>query len=451
MKLRSSGTFVIGHINPDMDAIASAVGYAWLLRERDGENVTAARAGQLNPQTRWVFERLKMEPPILLTDASPRFETIARRFDTTTPERPLREAWAIMNKTNSSVPVVNPDGTPYGLVSAMSLFQTFQKLVGAHPRQEDMRIGEIFDISCAEACDIDVPRFPAYGRIRDFLRYILREERDEFWVLDEDGRYLGICSQRDILNPPRYRLILVDHNEPGQAIGALDEAELVEILDHHRLGNPPTNTPIRFSVDVVGSTCTLVSERISEAGLSAPPGLAGLLLSGLLSDTLILTSPTTTERDRKAADRLARWAFVGGSPLAGETIESYGNQLLDAGAGLASRPPEEIVGADYKQYQSNGTKFGIAQVEVTNLRELAEHKNDLSAALVKLQERKGLDFVILMVTDVVRKNSRLLLSNEVPQFDNLPYPLQDDGTLDARGVVSRKKQLLPTVLGALSG
>lgn len=451
MKLKSSGTFVIGHINPDMDAVASAVGYAWLLRERDGTNAIAARAGHLNPQTRWVFDRLQLEPPILLTDASPRFEAIARRFDTTTPERPLREAWAIMNKTNSSVPVVNPDGTPYGLVSAMSLFQSFQKHIGAHPRREDMRIGEIFDIPCAEACDVDVPRFPAYGRIRDSLRHILREERDEFWVLDDDGRYLGICSQRDILNPPRYRLILVDHNEPGQAIAALDEAELIEILDHHRLGNPPTNIPIRFSVDVVGSTCTLVSERISEAGLSAPPALAGLLLGGLLSDSLILTSPTTTERDHAAAARLARWAFVGGSPLAGETIESYGEQLLDAGSGLSSRSPEEIVSADYKQYQSNGMKFGIAQVEVTNLRELHEHQDELSEALIKLQERKGLDFVILMVTDVVRKNSRLLLSDEVPQFDYLPYPVQDDGTLDARGVVSRKKQLLPTVLGALSG
>jgi len=451
MNRKNSGTYVIGHVNPDTDAIASAVGYAWLLRERDGENVTAARAGHLNPQTRWVFDRLQMEPPVLLTDASPRFETIARRFDTTTPERPLREAWAIMNKTGSSVPVVNPDGTPYGLVSAMSLFQSLQRTIGAHPRREDMRIGEIFDIPCAEACDMDVPQFAAYGRIRDSLRRILREERDEFWVLDDDGRYLGLCRQRDILNPPRYRLILVDHNEPGQAIGALDEAELVEILDHHRLGNPPTTTPIRFSVDVVGSTCTLVSERIAEAGLSAPPPLAGLLLGGLLSDTLLLTSPTTTGRDQTAAARLARWAFVGGSPLAGETIESYGKQLLDAGAGLSSRSPEEIVSADYKQYRSSGLKFGIAQVEVTNLRELNEHQAELRQALASLQERKGLDFAILMVTDVVRKNSRLLLSNELPQFDYLPYPVQDDGTRRAKGVVSRKKQLLPTILGALSG
>jgi manganese-dependent inorganic pyrophosphatase len=123
-------------------------------------------------------------------------------------------------------------------------------------------------------------------------------------VVDEDGRYRGICRQRDALNPPRLNIILVDHNEPGQALGALNEANLIEILDHHRLGNPPTNTPIRFTVDTVGSTSTLVCEHIAEAGLSAPPPLAGLLLAGLLSDTLVLTSPTTTPRDHKAAERL---------------------------------------------------------------------------------------------------------------------------------------------------
>ena len=159
--------------------------------------------------------------------------------------------------------------------------------------------------------------FQAGSRIRDALNRILREEGDDFLVVDDTGLYVGVCRQRDVLNPPRLRLILVDHNEPRQALGALDEAELVEILDHHRLGNPSTHTPIKFTVDIVGSTSTLVSERIEDAGLSAPPPLAGLLLAGLLSDTLILTSPTTTQRDHHAAERLGRWAFVRSGPLAG--------------------------------------------------------------------------------------------------------------------------------------
>lgn len=449
--MKQSGTYVIGHINPDTDAVASAMGYAWLLRERDGEDVIAARAGHLNPQTKWVFEQLELEPPQYLPDASPRFTQIAHRYDTTTPERPLRDAWAIANKTGGVAPIVNPDGSPFGLLTVTSLFNFLQEHVGANLSREDMPIKEMMDIACAEACDRTVPGFQANTRIRDVLSRILYEERAEFWVLDEHGRYLGVCRQRDAVNPPRLNIILVDHNEPGQALGALEEANLIEILDHHRLGNPPTNTPIRFIVDIVGSTCTLVSESIAEAGLSAPPPLAGLLLAGLLADTLILTSPTTTPRDHKAAERLGRWSFVGGSPLAGETIQTFGEQLLQAGAGLSSRTADEIVKADFKLYEGGGLKFGVSQAEVTTLNELAEHRENLMEALTRLRDSKGLDFVVMMVTDVVRKSSRLLLTDTLPQLEQLPYPMQEDGTLHASGVVSRKKQLLPTILGALSG
>ena len=251
------------------------------------------------------------------------------------------------------------------------------------------------------------------------------------------------------LNPTRLKLILVDHNEEQQALGALEEADLLEILDHHRLDNPTTREPIRFTVDVVGSTSTLVSERINQAGLSAPPELAGLLLAGLLSDTLILTSPTTTPRDHKAADRLARWAFMSGTPLENETIESYGEQILSAGAGLSGRSAAEIVSADFKVYDAAGIRFGIGQAEVTNLAQLGENLDELKRALIELGDSRALDFVMLMVTDVVRRTSRLVITRDVPALEVLPFPRLPDGTMDAEGVVSRKKQLLPVVLGAL--
>lgn len=450
MKPKTDQTFVIGHLNPDTDSIASAMGYAWFLRQ-EGQNAVAARAGQLNPQTSWVLERLELDPPLLLPDASPRFDAITLRFNTTLPDRPLREAWAVANRTGGVAPIVNPDGTPYGLLTGPSLFGYLSRTVGTHARREQLQIGEILDRPCKEACDTDVPRFQAGTRIRDALPRILREERSEFWVVDQNGRYVGVCRQRDALNPPRLRLILVDHNEPGQALGALEEAELVEILDHHRLGNPTTHTPIRFTVDVVGSTCTLVSERIEEAGLSAPPDLAGLLLAGLVSDTLILTSPTTTDRDHLAADRLGRWAFVGGAPLEGESVQSFGQQVLQAGTGLSARHPDEIVTADLKIYDAGGLHFGIAQAEVTNLSQFGKHRKELLDALLKLRDSRNLDFAMLMVTDVVRGSSRLLLTNEVPALADLPYPRLDDGTLQARGVVSRKLQLLPVMLSALEG
>jgi manganese-dependent inorganic pyrophosphatase len=252
-----------------------------------------------------------------------------------------------------------------------------------------------------------------------------------------------------LLDPPRLKIILVDHNEPQQALGSLDEAELVEILDHHRLGNPTTHEPIRFTVDVVGSTSTLVSELIEDAGLSAPPELAGLMLAGLLSDTLVMTSPTTTERDHQAAERLARWAFVWGAPLEGETVQSFGEKVLSAGAGLSSRDPKDVVSTDMKQYETANTRFAIAQAEVSDLYELNDYLEPLRDALQELRERRSLDFAMLMVTDVVQGDSRLLMVDAPAVLEELPYRPLTDGTRLASGVVSRKKQLLPVVFSLL--
>jgi manganese-dependent inorganic pyrophosphatase len=441
--------YIIGHVNPDTDSIAAALGYAWLLKERDGLETIAARAGAINPQTTWTLKRLGLEPPFLLTDASPRFEAVSRRLDTITPESPLQDAWTIANRTGGIVPVVSDDGIPVGLITGFSLFQYLSRLVGPYPERKDMPITELLNQNCLEACDKKVPCFQASTRIRDVIHRILREEYNEFLVVDEKGQYVGVTRQRDVLNPPRIKVILVDHNEPGQALGALEEAELLEILDHHRLGNHSTHIPIRFTVDIVGSTSTLISERIEDSGLSAPPALAGMLLAGLLSDTLILTSPTTTPRDQLAAERLGRWAFKRSSPLADETIESFGKAIIQAGAGLESRDAVDIVTSDLKLYQAGGYNFAIAQAEVTNQMQLTDNLERVKSALNKLREQRGIDFAMLMVTDVVGNSSRLVLENPPPLLDDLPYPHLQDGTLQADDVVSRKKQLLPVVLGLL--
>jgi manganese-dependent inorganic pyrophosphatase len=330
------------------------------------------------------------------------------------------------------------------------MFAYLGKMVGPFPQKKEVKISDLLDQPSRQAADTHVTKFQASTRIRDVLNRLLREERDEFFVVDEAGRYIGICRQRDLLNPPRMKVILVDHNESQQAVGSLEEAELLEILDHHRLGNPSTHVPIRFTVDVVGSTSTLVSERIEQAGLSAPPKLAGMLLAGLLSDTLVLTSPTTMERDRWAADRLGRWAFVGGSPLVDESVQSYGQKVLSASAGLSTREPKDVVNGDMKVYNAGQYQFAIAQAEVSDLYEVSDRLDTLNKALQDLRDSKGLDFAMLMVTDVVRGSSRLLLTEAAPAIlDELPYPPMQDGTRLAEGVVSRKKQLLPGILGLL--
>lgn len=440
--------YVIGHINPDTDSIASAMGYAWLLRERDKLETIAARAGALNPQSAWVLKTLNLDAPVLLTDASPRFESVMLRLDSIRPDSQLGAAWMLASRTGGIAPVVDSDGKPYGLINGMSLFKYFSQTLG--PRPGDTTVREMMSGECKDAADTSVPKYPAGAHIRDFLNRILRDDIDDYWVVDENGLYLGIARQRNLLNPPRLKIILVDHNEPRQSIASLEEAELLEILDHHRLGNPYTHQPIRFTVDVVGSTSTLVTEQTADAGLSVPPDLAGALLAGLLSDTLLLTSPTTTPRDKDAAERLSRWAFVGGSPLKGETIESYGKAVLSAGAGLSNRKPEEVVSTDIKAFEAGGFKFAVAQAEVTDLLQLHEHLAPLKAALDELRDKRGLDFAMLLITDIVSGTSRLIVSSDAPPIlGGLPYPPLQDGTRDAPGVVSRKKQLLPAVLGLL--
>jgi manganese-dependent inorganic pyrophosphatase len=444
-----SPIYVIGHVNPDTDSIAAAISYAWLLRERDGLEVIAARAGALNAQSIWVLKTLGIDPPVLITDASPRFESVMRRLDTTTPNQPLTDAWVIASRTNGIAPVINEDGTPYGLITGRSLFDFLSHQVGVKPNRKNLTITEILNLPCNQAANTRVLKFQASTKIKDVLQRLLREEGDEFWVVDEAGRYLGICRQRDLLNPPRLKIIMVDHNERQQSLGSSEEAELLEILDHHRLGNPSTHIPIKMSVDIVGSTSTLVSEKIEEAGLSAPWQIAGVMLAGLLSDTLNLTSPTTTERDQVAAERLSRWTFVRGSAIEHETRESFGIQVLSASAGLATRSPQEVVNSDMKVYSAGEQRFAIAQVEVSSLNEVAAHVVPLNQALDDLRKTTSVDFAMLLVTDVVRGSSRLLLSNPPSVLDELPYQPLPDGTRLAEGVVSRKKQLLPVVLGLL--
>ena len=171
----------------------------------------------------------------------------------------------------------------------------------------------------------------------------------------------------------------------------------------------------------MGSTSTLVTERMVEAALAPPPEIAGLLMSGIISDTLNLMSPTTTNGNDDALNRLARWAFSVNSKFKNETIDSFAEKVLSAGTGLGTRPAKEIVSGDIKIYDSGDFHFSISQAEVTDSYELNEHLEDLAAALKDLRVSKGLDFSVIMVTDVVRGSSRLLIDNQPAILEDLPY------------------------------
>jgi manganese-dependent inorganic pyrophosphatase len=445
--------YVIGHRNPDTDSVVSAIGYAWLLRERDKLNAQPARAGMLAPQTTFALSAFNLEPPQLLNDASPRFSHVARPVRALTPDRPLQEAWALIAENGRVAPVVDADGKPAGLLTAASVFHFLtRRLPGKSGRSPDgadcLLFGDVLATPCGEAAVRDIPSFEAGTRIKDIIGRVLRSERDNFLIVDRTNRYVGVCWKSDLYRPPRLKLVLIDHNELSQAVLGVEEAELLEVLDHHRLAIIPTNMPIAFHVDPVGSSSTLVTERIMRSGLSVPRPVAGALLSGLLSDTLLLKSPTTTDRDRVAAVQLAAWSFPGQGDFY-KAMTDYGWELLRAGAGLESRTAESIVSGDYKEYESGKVRFGLAQVEVADMREIEPRLEELRSALAAMERERRLDFAALMVTDILETRSRLVTSGATAHLDGLPYSRLDDGTFDLPGVVSRKKQLVPVILNAL--
>jgi manganese-dependent inorganic pyrophosphatase len=422
--------YVTGHQRPDTDAIASAAGYAWYLTAIGQEGVVAARAGQPAAQTLFALDRFPHPSPRLLTGVAPTFHHAAHPHQALPDTALSIEALGRVAEGYRIVPVLDAEGRPLGAVTPVALariLSTSGVQALSHPVKELVE---------------PIPTFNAAERISDHRGPLLRSGADDFLVLDEQGRYQGIAPRARVLEPPRARLVLVDHNELSQAVPGAEEAEIIGVLDHHRLGNPPTAAPIPFVVEPVGSTSTLVAELCRSRNLTPPAALAGLLLSGVLSDTLVFRSPTATDRDRSVADWLAG--------LAGVEIEAYGAELLNAAPGLGTRDAADILEADRKSYRMGERSLTIAQVEVTALQELPGRRADLLAALESLREREALALACLMVTDIVTGRSRLLCRGEQRLLGQLPFRRLEDGVWDLGDMVSRKKQLVPALHAVLA-
>jgi len=448
----SEAIFVMGHRNPDMDAIASAMGYAWLLGQlQDGNMYLAGRTGTVNSQTQFALDTFQMEAPTLISDVRKRVGDLVEELPSLHHTSTILDACQSVAQTHRSVPLLNDDDKPIGLISGAALFAIMGEALSS---ANIMALAKDFELPASQSADTASTMLSTGDYIRDVLAQVLRSEQDDFIVVDDNGVYAGLCRKSKLLSPPKRRIILVDHNELGQAVLGLEEAEVVEVLDHHRLSSIPTSTPIRFRIEPVGSCSTLVVERGIELNKSFPTGIAGLLLCGILSDTLIFRSPTATPRDRATAIALAKMAKLAPAKAsdaeAMEAITEIGNKLLASGAGLGSRPVHEIINSDIKFYEVNGVNMGIAQVEVGNLSELPHRLDEIRTALAELVESQKLKLALLMVTDVVRGNSRLVAQGQSRIIAALPYPRLSDDTLDAPGLMSRKKQLLPTVFAAVS-
>jgi manganese-dependent inorganic pyrophosphatase len=270
---------------------------------------------------------------------------------------------------------------------------------------------------------------------------IYRSAQTVFPVVDNQ-KLIGVLSKSDMVHPPRPQLVLVDHNEIGQAVEGAEDSDIVEVLDHHRLGGSLKSTgPIRFIMDPVGSTCTLVARMYRQEGLEPEPGIALCMASGIISDTLYLRSPTTTDVDRDLLAWLQGFCSV--------DLADYANEFFEIGSALRSCTPDKVVREDCKQFEENGRRFSISQIEEIGLDLFWERQTELSQALVRLSEQENLEFSALLVTDISSNGSLLLMSSEPAGWEEINYPQLEDRLYKLDNVVSRKKQLLPLISSLL--
>lgn len=264
-----------------------------------------------------------------------------------------------------------------------------------------------------------------------------------FPVVNDAGILIGVISKTDLINPPKQKLILVDHNELSQAVNGAEDADILEVLDHHRVGGGLKSTqPIRFINEPVGSTCTLVARQFRASGLMPKPGIALCMASGIISDTLYLRSPTTTDVDRD----ILKWL----EGICEVDLEQYAKEFFEIGSALRNCTPAEVVREDCKEFTEHGIRFSISQIEETGFDLFWDRKEELRSALEELARKNGLQFSALLVTDVVSNGSLLLLSHESEGWDDINYPCLDRSLYSLPDVVSRKKQLLPLVSQVLA-
>jgi manganese-dependent inorganic pyrophosphatase len=534
---------VIGHRNPDLDSICSAIGYAEFKRRTGLPEAVAARCGDTNERIDFVLRRFGVPAPRFVANVAPKVRDVMQRnVMSALPDTPVAEALAWMDRNNLRVlPVLDEAQRCLGLASVFKmmqfhlpgadrLFESRRVLASLHGvartlsarvvhatepgREEDLTlmiggmslesfqerlnqyeprkilivVGDRHEVQRL-AVDSGVRCIVVTGNLtirdetieaakrngvslllsphdsmttamlcraaitvshmieEDFLSFrddeLLASARRKamesyshaFPVIDESGTTVGILSKSDFLKQVDRRLILVDHNELSQAVQGAEEAEVIEIIDHHRLGALSTAQPIYFLNDPVGSTSTIVADCFLRQGVTLPREIAGLLLAGLISDTLNLTSPTATPRDAAVLKQL--------EGMTGINATQFAEDLFRSGSILVSRPAPQAITSDCKEYIEDDLRFSVAQIEEIGFTQFWRCKDEVVEALRAYRQKHGYLFSALLVTDVTRQDSLLLMAADEPLMDAIDYPEVEPGIFELAEVVSRKKQLLP--------
>ncbi|MBW2520902.1 MAG: putative manganese-dependent inorganic diphosphatase [Deltaproteobacteria bacterium] len=287
----------------------------------------------------------------------------------------------------------------------------------------------------------EIPQCGLDDRIEKLKRLLERSKFPGALVLDRQGKLRGVATKSNLFRRPSVGLILVDHNEISQAVPGADQVDILEVIDHHRLGNFHTDTPIKFINQPLGSTCSVVATLYRDAGLTPKPQIAGLMLAGLLSDTILLRSPTTTKADHD----LVEWLSL----CAGCDAMNFGQKMFEAGSALSAYADvESLLTSDFKEYSIGNSSIGVGQIEVVNFQDFEERRDIINEGLKEMQANRNLGLVALLVTDIVEQTSLLLVQGDYELIDRIGYPQLDNNLFELKGVLSRKKQLMPHLIKA---
>ncbi|MCF7791686.1 MAG: putative manganese-dependent inorganic diphosphatase [Victivallales bacterium] len=299
-----------------------------------------------------------------------------------------------------------------------------------------------FSTPAAQIMQNSTLTFRGGDRLSDIKHLVFKSQDDIFPVINSKNELKGIIKKGNLAITSSIQLILVDHNNYDQAVDGASELPLLEILDHHHLDMPITTKPVTVLNDTVGSTCTLVSEKFKLAGLSPSKSIAGILTGGILSDTLILKSPTTTERDKLAVNWLEKFSET--------SISEYEKEIFKAESTIANNPPDKLLKEDKKNYNASGYNISIAQVEEFSFKEFNDRSEKLLTHIKSIREEEKLDLFGLLVTNVETQNS-ILLADGLPRLsDILPFQRTGKNTFELPGILSRKKQLIPQLFKVVS-
>ena len=289
----------------------------------------------------------------------------------------------------------------------------------------------------------NILKFTLVTPVADVLRVMAKVRHRYFPILDEEGKYCGMVSRRNVIALRKRRIILVDHNEATQAVEGFDQAEILEIIDHHRIGSLETSGPVYFRNQPVGCTATIITQMYDENGMEIPPQIAGLLLAAILSDTLVFRSPTCTPLDEALAKRLAK--------IAGVDIDEFASEMFEAGEKLDGKTAEEVFLQDFKVFMCGDIRFGVAQGSYMTRKNLLAAEALLQPYLEEARNKQNVEDIYMLLTDVPKEESVVISDGRYASevlSDGFETQPAEDGSFTLPGVVSRKKQFIPALMTA---